>query len=294
MGRAILLLLVVLSSCASRKELPQVVPLGKTPLVSENAAVVYDQYFLRFPTAGVFQAHEGLDDKFTKEGSSVLCLPAALAFALLQERDMNPKAKGLVLKGTSADGATADANVLIRDLVECTKTDLEKGTKTYNAIACLNRIFAASELTADIHFVARWEPESATKLDRNVKHVNRLATPADIQRFLRAGYNVIAAVDFYQFQKGTGWTIGKGHVINIGGFSRQNSWPPELLNLYVHDPFFSFDQTDYPVFDSVLMSKSRVETNLASFTTAYFLEGYPFPGLASRVFLSELLIFKTR
>lgn len=293
----IFLILLMLTSCAqtnkqSTSNEAQIISLKTEVRKSQTHHATYDEFVLNAPNFSVDQYHEGLRPNFKNKEVSLLCQPASLATTLIQDYKSYP-AKHLKLTSLNSE-EEIDANALVRELIECTKTKLETGTQTSNTANCLVNLYKAAGVNYEIRIIANWTKESFQHVDNSVKINYRVPKTTDIKKYLKEGYHILGILDFFKPDDKGKWLITYGHILNITGYARQKNWPENLLYLYVTDPDFNYRPSEYPRYHQALLSESVSTKNLPEWTSHLFLEGGTLMGLDDRAFLSGLLIFKLK
>ncbi len=294
------LLLLIFASCArhervNNREKPQLISLQEATLPSLTHKYVYDELVMNAPNYNVSQHHEGLRRHFsTQDKESMLCHPSALATTLIQEKQTNEKAKKLKLNGFSKDGTNIDANELVHQLITCTNLDPDTGTYYQDSAKCLKRLYRSSDLGVDLNLIVVLTEENKSKILKDEKHEQRIATIQDIVFYLKNNYHVIGLIDYISPDKKGHWSRNGGHAIVINGYARQRSWPSDLLYIFISDPDLTHDPSEYLRFDQALITKISNTKNFPERVGNLSFEGNSHLGITSRAILTGLLVYKTR
>lgn len=295
-----LFFILYIYSCASNemvnnREKPQMISLAADVQPSLTHKYIYDELVMNAPNYSVSQNHEGLNKHFNiQDKTSMLCHPSALATSLIQERKKNKKAKELKLNGFSENDKDVDANELVHQLVGCTNSDAATGTYYQDSAKCLKRIYHDSNIDVDINLIVELSSENKKKILKSEKHEQRIASIQDIVFYLKGGYHVIGIVDYISpSEKGT-WTRSGGHAIVINGYARQQSWPSDLLYIFISDPALTYNNSLYPRFDQALITKVSNTKKFPERVGNLSFEGNSHMGITSRAILTGLLVYKTK
>lgn len=291
----ILLLLISCTHSVKKSEVEaQYIDLSIKTINPETHSFAYDEVLINAPNFSVDQYHPGLKDLFKKDGASLLCQPAVIANALIQDFRNNPKTKNLKLNGISSDRKTIDSNLVVRQLVQCMKFNPETGANSINGANCIANLYKSAGLKYDVILVGFYSNDYAKSLDDSVILKNRVPKIKDIISYLKDGYHVAGMIDFFKIDNEAKWKFTEGHVVSINGYARQKSWPENLIYTYIADPNFYYKASGYPRAHQFLLSKSVNTNGLPAWTSDLFLEGATMSGLYDRAFLSGLLVFRLK
>jgi hypothetical protein len=292
----LIMTVVFLSSCAHREKIsdhtkPQTIDLKASARPSMTHELVYDEVVMTKSNFSVYQKHKGLKKLFSiQDDESRLCGPAAIAIALITEKQNNTKAKHLALDGFNSQDLTLDANQVVEQLTACSNTRHDFGTSVDNEALCLKKIYLKSQLRADVRVIGLHSnleklPDIHTELRR--------PTVNDIIYLIKNGYQVVATIESLS-QENEEFVIKNGHAVVINGFARNTNWPKDMLYAFINDPNeYSNGQSTYPFFDQALISKMRETSMLPKTAGDLSIEGKIHYGLSQRAVVSILLAFKT-
>lgn len=242
------------------------------------------------PNFNVSQKHAGLVKHFgSQDEESRICVPSALATALIHLKATEPKAKTLNLLGFDEEKKEVDANKVVHQLVECTRANQNLGTYPHDAARCLAWIAQTDHLDLDVKLIY----PGANVKDPIFTYEKRVPKIEEIRSFIRAGYSVLASVYFYNVENGV-WKTKYSHMVGINGYARQKNWPDDLLWVFLSDPAFLYERpTKYPLYEQALLTRVR-DTRKIPYGMQISLEGSTHWGLSSRALIGGILVFRIR
>ena len=134
------------------------------------------------------------------------------------------------------------------------------------------------------------------KTPNGVIHENRAPTANDISSALASGYDVLARVGWYEFNRSSHqWLRNTGHYIAVFGYAKQNAWGGHQLVMNVSNPEMSYhSKSPGPLYDDVMLfqydfSHGKIDSE---YDPEFYLDGRGFTGLKKRAFLDGLVLFK--
>jgi hypothetical protein len=187
-----------------------------------------------------YQSSDELKDLFATPGdggTSMLCFPSALAYQTEYRRSHAEIAEAQLKSGApdpAGDNAAGAAEV--RFVADFCKADLKQGMTVPQGVACIDQLFAASDLKPDIHVIgqdAQWGAfgmfPSSTKAEL------RSVTPNDVRRLLNADASIIALVGAY-VKDGAQMKRVKGHFVSLTGYDHSDGEPTNEATVALVDP----------------------------------------------------------
>lgn len=260
---------------------------------SKTHPTVYSEYSLTAPSFSVDQYDDGLRDLFTPTGSSNLCFPSALATSLINQYRLHPNLRDKLKRlGFDPGTMTIDANALVRNIFDCSKTKIASGTNTYNAVNCLKDLSTDMGLEMDVRLIYKPELDPA-RLPQGLEPEARFPKPADIKLALDQGFEVIAMIDFHDLTAEKTWKFTSGHYVNVYGYAHQEKWSEDQYLLYITDPAEEYrKRSRKPVYDQILIDLLPKDLYVGDLYSPYYIEGKNFSGFTQRAFLSGLVLYR--